>query len=135
MPSTLPTSIWLDLLGKPFADGARGPHAYDCVGLMLEIERRLGFELPAWGSHARELPGAMAHWEPVTDPQPGDGILLTSDDPPWHIGVVTGGGYMIHAHPACGVTRERYNAFPWQNRVRGFYRAHANHRLDADRSR
>lgn len=127
MVATLPTSLWFDLLSKPFRDGARGPDAYDCVGLMLEVERRLGVELPPWGSHAREMAGALAHWTPVTDPQPGDGILFESDDPPWHIGVVGGGGYMIHAHPSCGVARERYNTFPWQNRIRGFYRANGKH--------
>ena len=119
----LPSSLWLDLLGKPFAAGARGPDAYDCVGLLVEIMRRRCIELPPWGSHVRELDGALAWWEPVGDPQPGDGILFVSDDPPWHVGVVTGGGYMIHAHPSCGVARERYNSFPWLNQIRGFYRA------------
>jgi hypothetical protein len=40
---------------------------------------------------------------------------------------VCGGGYMIHAHPSCGVSRERYNTFPWQNRIRGFYRVHGKY--------
>lgn len=122
MIASLPTSLWLDLLGKPFCDGARGPEDYDCVGLLLELERRRGVELPEWGSHARELRGALAHWQPVTDPEPGDGILFTSDRPLWHVGVVCGGGYMIHAHPGCGVARVRYDAFPWHKRIRGFYR-------------
>ncbi len=131
MMRTLPATVWMDLLGKPFASGARGPHAYDCVGLLLEIQRRLGVPLPPWGSHARELPGAMACWIAVADVQPGDGILFTSDDPPWHVGVVCGAGYMIHAHPSCGVVRERYDAFPWHNRIRGFYRAHGKRPLDS----
>jgi len=119
---TLPATLWLDLLGKPFFEGARGPDAYDCVGLFLEMQRRLGLPVPAWGSHARLLPEAKTQWEPVGDPQPGDGILIYSDDPPWHLGVVTGADYMIHSHPSCGVVRERYNAFPWHNRIEGFYR-------------
>jgi cell wall-associated NlpC family hydrolase len=119
---TLPYALWADLLGKPFIEGARGPDAYDCVGLLLEIERRLGRAVPEWGSHARELGLALASWEPVTDPQPGDGILIRSDDPPWHIAVVCGADLMIHAHPSCGVVRERYNSFPWQARIEGFYR-------------
>jgi cell wall-associated NlpC family hydrolase len=120
---TLPASLWLDLLGKPFRKGARGPDAYDCVGLLLEVERRMGYPIPAWGSHARELVPAMACWEPVTDPQPGDGILIHSVDPEWHVAVVCGDNYMIHAHPDCGqVVRERYNSFPWQARIEGFYR-------------
>lgn len=119
---TLPNTLWLDLLGKRFEDGARGPDTFDCVGLLLELQRRLGNDVPAWGSHARELAGAMARWERVEDVQAGDGILIYSDSPPWHIGVVTGEGWMIHAHPSCGVVRERYNSFPWQARIEGFYR-------------
>jgi cell wall-associated NlpC family hydrolase len=122
MSASLPASIWLDLLGKPFREGARGPDAYDCVGLLIEIERRLGRYLPAWGSHARELSSALASWERVADPQPGDGILIRSDNPLWHVAVVCGAGYMIHAHTNCGVVRERYNSFPWQARIEGFYR-------------
>ena len=122
MTAALSSALWIDLLGKPFLDGGRGPDAYDCVGLLLEVERRLGRPIPSWGSHARLLAAAKQQWEPTTDPQPGDGILLYSDDPPWHLGVVAGGGYMIHSHPSCGVVRERYNAFPWQNRIEGFYK-------------
>jgi len=126
MTKTLPCSLWLDLLGKPYRAGGRGPDAYDCVGLMLELERRLGRTLPPWGSHGRNLAAALAYWEPVDDPAPGDGILLESDDTPWHIGVVCAEGWMLHAHASCGVVKERYNAWPWQNRIRGFYRARRN---------
>ena len=119
----LPLNLWIDLLGKPFADGGRGPDAYDCVGLLLEVQRRMGRSLPAWGSHARNLPGALARWELTDDPQPGDGILIRSSDPAWHIGIVCGDNHMLHANPDAGqVVRERYNSFPWQNRIEGFYR-------------
>lgn len=122
MSATLPASLWIDLLGKPFQEGARGPAAYDCVGLLLELQRRLGIAAPEFASTPAQLAPALAYWERVSDPQPGDGILLRSDDPPWHVAVVCGGGYMIHAHPSCGVVRERYNAFPWHKRIEGFYR-------------
>lgn len=121
---TLDEQIWRDLLGKPFAENGRGPEAFDCVGLLLEIGRRLGYDLPPWGSDPCELMGAMARWEqvPAGAEQPGDGILLRSNSPDWHVGMVYGGGYMIHAHPSCGVARARYNAFPWHRRIEGFYR-------------
>lgn len=134
MAATLPVSVWpSDLMGKPFQDGARGPAAFDCVGFMLEVQRRLGVPLPPWGSDPRELAGALPYWGKVTEPQPGDAILLDSDDPRWtfHIAVVYGGGWMIHAREGVGVSMERYNAFPWQNRIRGFYRAHANARRES----
>lgn len=127
----------MDLLGKPFEKDARGPAAYDCVGLLLEIERRLGRTLPEYDSREGVLILALVDWEPVSEclpgspqtgpclrggPLPGDAILFRSCDPSWHVGVVTGDGWMIHAHPDCGVVRERYNALPWHNRIEGFYR-------------
>jgi cell wall-associated NlpC family hydrolase len=35
-----------DLIGKPYQLGARGPDAYDCWGLCVEIYRRGGRKLP-----------------------------------------------------------------------------------------
>lgn len=35
-----------DLLGKPYKLHGRGPDSYDCYGLVIEVERRLGRELP-----------------------------------------------------------------------------------------
>jgi len=120
---TLPASLWIDLLGKPWRKDARGPDAYDCVGLLLEIARRLGYLIPAYASTVSELDLARTHWEPTTDPQPGDAILVHSADPRWHVGVVSGGGYMLHSTQDIGeVVRERYNSFPWQARLEGFYR-------------
>jgi cell wall-associated NlpC family hydrolase len=122
---TLPREMWIDLLGKPFADSGRGPDVYDCVGLMIAIERRLGRDIPDWGSHVRLLAGALSRWEKITPgtEQPGDGILFRSSDPPWHIGVVYGQGYMLHASPDAGeVVRVRYNLPPWQGRIEGIYR-------------
>jgi cell wall-associated NlpC family hydrolase len=122
---TLSYSLWGDLLGKPFAPGARGPAAFDCVGCFVELQHRLGVPIPAWGSHVRLLDLAKLQWEQIAsyDTQPGDAILLHSTNPPWHLGVVCGNGEMIHASEDAGaVVKERYNTFPWQNKVEGFYR-------------
>jgi len=35
-----------DLIGRPYRCGARGPAAFDCWGLVLEMRRRLGLETP-----------------------------------------------------------------------------------------
>lgn len=35
-----------DLIGRPFARGGRGPDAFDCWGVVLEVRRRLGLALP-----------------------------------------------------------------------------------------
>ena len=134
---TIPYSLWADLLPKPWRKDARGPDAYDCVGFFLEIERRLGFPVPAYASEVDAVALAVADWELVTDPQhsgssrtgpgpwgeqPGDAILIRSLNPRWHIGVVCGDGYMLHSREGAGVAKERYNSFPWKARIEGFYR-------------
>ena len=119
---TIPYSLWADLLPKPWREDARGPDAYDCVGFFLEIERRLGFPVPAYASEVDAVALAVADWELVTDPQPGDAILIRSLNPRWHIGVVCGDGYMLHSREGAGVANERYNSFPWKARIEGFYR-------------
>ena len=121
-PSTLPPALWLDLLGLPWQADARGPQAYDCLGLLLEIQRRMGHIVPDWTSRESELDAAKSLWRPVTEPEPGVAILIHGATPRWHIGVVTGGGYMLHASQHHGaVVRERYTAFPWHKRIEGFY--------------
>ena len=35
-----------DLLGKPYVPHGRGPDGYDCYGLVIEVCRRHGVELP-----------------------------------------------------------------------------------------
>jgi cell wall-associated NlpC family hydrolase len=119
---SIPYTLWADLLGKPWRKDARGPDAYDCVGLLLEIERRLGFPVPAYASAVDAVALAVADWGLVAHPAPGDAILIRALHPRWHIGVVSGDGFMLHSREGAGVLRERYNAFPWQARIEGFYR-------------
>lgn len=50
--------MWVsDFVGKPFEDGARGPDAYDCWGLVRAVyAEMLGIDLPAYGEiAARDL--------------------------------------------------------------------------------
>jgi hypothetical protein len=39
-------ALLLDLPGKPYRRGARGPDAFSCWGLVLEVRRRLGMPAP-----------------------------------------------------------------------------------------
>lgn len=58
---------------------------------------------------------------PVTDPAPGDVVLLHSQ--PWHVGVVIGGGDMLHSYEAYGeAVIEAYTGILWRSRIAGFYR-------------
>ncbi len=119
---TIPYSLWADLLPKPWREDARGPDAYDCVGFFLEIERRLGFPVPAYASEVDAVALAVVDWELVTDPQPGDAILIRSLNPrcisAWSVVM----DICCTRVRARGVAKERYNSFPWKARIEGFYR-------------
>jgi cell wall-associated NlpC family hydrolase len=57
---TLSPRLYADLLGKPFADGGRGPDSFDCVGLAIEVQRRRGLDIPDFVSSQAELHRQMA---------------------------------------------------------------------------
>ena len=74
----LPSRVYADLLGKPFRYNGRGPEFYDCAGLVLEIQQRLGHELlvPGTPSGKGEQASAMveilqAAWREIPAPEPG----------------------------------------------------------------
>ena len=125
----LPRSLYADLLGKPFVEGARGPEAYDCVGLAMELERRRGAVLPAYLSDAAELHrqlaagGAFSECERLPFPTAGCAVLMRSlGGPARHIGVMLDPVRMIHASlPAKSVVIEALARSLWGARVLGFY--------------
>lgn len=125
MSDRLPFTLWDDLLGLPFAEGARGPQAFDCVGVLFEMQRRLGRSIPDCASNAELLADARRLWTRVTAPQPGDAVLLYSSEPAWHLGIVTDISpkpWFLHAYPKTGVIRSRLDRFPWKNQIEGYYR-------------
>lgn len=117
---------YADLIGKPFEFGGRGPDKYDCYGLVMEMYRRQGIELPdfitpnnlgeaeylmkqnAWRWRRTELrPGVIAHMQIV-------GVHC-------HVGFVLSVSKMIHVYEASGgVCTERTNG-DWRHRILGYY--------------
>lgn len=98
-------------VGKPYAPCARGPEAYDCWGLVWEIERRLGLELPWFPVSAsvaqcvRAIAGDRANWEQVGEPAEGDVVGLSYSDVLHHVGVWIAGG-CLHALEGAGVCHD-----------------------------
>jgi cell wall-associated NlpC family hydrolase len=121
----LPAPLYADLVGKPFAGAAHGPHAYGCVGLLAELMRRLGHTLPQYAETEATLLAAISaggEWARVAVPAAGDAVLLRSSSPPWHVGVLIDQQQMIHAHPHAGVVVERIDGPLYRRRIEGFYR-------------
>ena len=75
-----------DYLGKPWRNGADGPDAFDCYGLVRAVYRdRCGVEMPVVSADATRVLACLhaardyadySQWEAVTERQDGDVLLF-----------------------------------------------------------
>ena len=117
---------WADLLGKPFKLGARGPDAFDCYGLVMELGRRAGVELPDHASPEliaqvpEQIETCKRIWTPCKE-GPGAVVTFRTGRFVGHVGMVLPFGRFLHSWKTCGgVVREELDA--WRHRIEGFYR-------------
>jgi cell wall-associated NlpC family hydrolase len=75
-------------VGKRYAGGAAGPHAFDCSGLTMQAYRRIGLRLP----HSSGGQAARARAISRSQARPGDLVVG-----PGHVGVYMGRGMMVDA--------------------------------------
>lgn len=132
---TYHTPRFVDLIGKPFVYGGRGPATYDCWGVLMEMNRRAyGIELPDYRSPSliREIAVAIAgdlhRWRRLNESRPGSSILFRIDDPKTsvsagaHVGFQLDHMRFLHTwESAGGVLQERFDVNPWKNRIIGHY--------------
>ena len=123
----LDANHYVDLIGKRFREGARGPAEYDCWGLLQCVLRRMGHNPTDFPSDPALLLQAISdEWQPLDrEPiEPGDGILLRSSDPRylWHVGVVVSPGRYLHVRQSVGACVERFDLPATRRRIVGFYR-------------
>ena len=124
-------------IGLPYREGARGPDAYDCWGIVAEVLRAAkGWQLPDWyqaapGPQAASraisaaLDGAVdgGRSSRVEDPQDWDIAVVGSTVRPHHVGVVVNGG-ILHAARAFGSTWQPFARFKVIYPHVEFYRWH-----------
>lgn len=116
-----------DLIGKPYRCRGRGPEGYDCFGLVREVERRYGTEIPDYDYRGADaLPGksdeeiGRGRAVKIPEPVPGSMILFgNSRGLNTHIGVYVGDGMFIHCTMREGVRVERLG--PRMGTVSGVY--------------
>lgn len=113
-----------DLIGMPYVYGGRGYKGYDCIGLVIEVERRLGHEIPdaeyyrnrdalkQFQTLVEERANQMDQVKLVESPEKEGDVLLFKNKLGLlhHIGVYVGNDKFIHCNKY-GVHIERLSLF------------------------
>jgi hypothetical protein len=130
---SLSSTLFADLLGKPFAADARGPASYDCVGLAIEMAKRLGKQVPNYVSSEAELHAqlgsggcTLADCPQISRPLPGCAVLLRISPTQHHLAFMLDEYRMIHTTSATGCVIERVNSPLWQRKIIGYYSLEAS---------
>lgn len=129
-------SHWAEqYIGKPWQVASDGPAAFDCWGLVVEIQRRrYGRTLeiiPVEQNNLRQLIRTIENhpirqkWQPTDTPQEGNVVLLRQSRHPIHVGVwldVDGGG-VLHCERQSGVVFQEQHSLSLSGwKIEGFYR-------------
>lgn len=110
-----------DLIGKPFVRGGRGPDEYDCYGLVIEIYRRMGKQLPDFVS-----PGNLEAVEEIVDRESrnwrrvpfetvGAVLSMRINGLRSHVGIILPHSRVLHASENVGVAIDRLNYPPFRD--------------------
>ena len=112
-----------DYVGLPYREGARGPDAYDCYGIVAAVFAKRGITLPDFYQHgpgpmsaARaidasvkgEIMGGRA--ERVEAPEDYDIAVVKGFSKAHHVGVVIDGG-VLHASRGLGAIWQTMGSF------------------------
>ena len=121
--------LYKDLLGKPYLFGSYGPNTYDCYGLIVELYKRLGINLPKRfpddnfpSIHENVQNEYEMNWECIEKPVPYC-VVRISLVPPYvsHVGMVLEDcKTFIHILPTRNVTIERLDSIIWRRRIAGY---------------
>ena len=126
---------YVDLIGKPYVKDARGPAAYDCWGVIMELAKRSGKAVHdpfAGGPHKIEgnahqwLVEMFRGWTRKTVWEPGDVVAFCMERPGVvdHAGFVVDmvdGGRFVQALCKVGVVRMRLQREPFMSKLAGIY--------------
>jgi len=120
----------INLIGKPFKDGGRGPDLYDCWGLTMVVLQNFGYCLPDYPVCAfdcarvnEEIEQQKHNWQEIKEPVAGCVVTMRMGLSPVvnHIGVCIGEGKFIHAREKTGVCIERLENPVFKSLISGFY--------------
>lgn len=105
----------IDLVGKPYRVGGRGPDAFDCSGLVYHVYKKAGLILPVTAEE-QGLAGVATSREATL---PGD-IVVFKIDRGFHVGIMLNEREFIHASKSRGVAISDLLVPYWSRNLRGF---------------
>lgn len=123
-----------EYVGIPWSPAGRDYDGADCWGLAyLVLRDKFGVDAPQYREYqdtndvqalAGVVSDSVVQWSPVepNQEQPGDVVLLRRGRLVCHVGIVVGGGWMLHLMPGSNACVESYKSAVWRHRVSGFYR-------------
>ena len=142
---TEPPAWAANYIGIKFADRGRDRNGIDCWGLVrLVYLEQMGIMLPGYedgyrdtgdsggvaAMYDRELGGDA--WRPIQDePELGDVALYLTGLRLWHVAMVVGHDWLLHARRGADSCLERMSAAVWEPRLRGIYRYNGPVRVSA----
>jgi cell wall-associated NlpC family hydrolase len=118
-------------VGVPFLHQGRTREGVDCVGLLVAVLREVGYQpidslnytFRAKSDVLMQHLATECDQQPVGAQQPGDVLVFSMrGEAPYHVGLLTERGTIIHALGIAGkVVEHQYDA-SWQQRTRRVYR-------------
>ena len=115
-----------DWIGKPYAEGGQGPHAYDCLGLAKAVLEAAGYRLPKLDTLDPHGPDQSSNqgFEQValSQSQPLDCLLFRQFGAGFHVGLIADRRLMLHTTKSLGAHLADYHRPYWASRLIGVYR-------------
>ena len=126
--------IYTDLIGVPFQNRGRDyEHGLDCYGLVKEVYKRHGIEIPEYDADYNDMERINEliegntqgyPWRELTEPKVPCLIAIRFGSPVGvvnHTAVYIGGGKFIHTRERVGVCIDRISNPAWRRVIVGFY--------------
>ena len=124
-----------DLIGVPFVNRGRdAQHGLDCYGLVKEVYKRNGIEIPEYDVDYNDMDKVDEliegntqgyPWQEIREPQTPCLIAIRFGSPVGvvnHTAVYIGGGRFIHTREKVGVCIDRVSSPAWRRVIVGFYK-------------
>jgi cell wall-associated NlpC family hydrolase len=107
----------VDLLGKPYRSGAKGPDSFDCSGLVHYVYKQFNVVLPGSTDGLNKVGSTVAR-EYVSS---GD-LVIFNMGKVLHVGIMINRSDFVHASKSRGVAVDSVNLNYWNKRLDHFRR-------------